>query len=63
MPSQDPQDLQDSLDSPEVLARQVSKETEDFQGHLVLLDLLVHLVLKELQDTLERRETQATPSQ
>lgn len=63
VPFQDPRDLQDHPDSQEILAPRVSKETEDFQEHLVVLDLLVVLVLKVLQDTPERRETQVMPSQ
>lgn len=61
--SPDPQDLQDSPGSLERLVAQVSKETEDFQEHLVQLDLLVHPVFWVLQDSLERRETQAMLSQ
>lgn len=62
MPSQDPKDLQDSPDSLELLVPQVSKETEDFQEHLVPQDPLVPRVLKVLQDSPERRETEAKPS-
>lgn len=61
-PSQDPQDLQDSQDSLDLLELKVSKETEDFKEHPVLLDLLVPPVLRVLQDSPERRETQAMPS-
>lgn len=63
MVSQDPKDLQDSPDSLELPALQVSKETEDFQEHLVALGHLVPLVLQVLQDFPDRRETQATLSQ
>lgn len=62
MASPDPQDLQESLDSQELLVAQVLKETEDSQEHLVHLVPLVPLVLKVLQDSLERRETQVMPS-
>lgn len=63
MASQDPQDLQDSPVSLDLLAAQVAKETEDIQEHLVSLDPLVPLVVQVLQDSPERRETQAMLSQ
>lgn len=62
MASKDPKDLQESLDSQDLLAAQVLRETEDSQEHLVHLAPLVPPVLKVLQDSLERRETQAMPS-
>lgn len=63
MPSQDPQDLLDHLDSQELLAALVSKEIEDFQEHLVLLAHLVPPDFKVLQDSLERKVTLVMPSQ
>lgn len=59
----DLQELQDNLDSQGVPVLRVSKETEDSQEPLDHLDLLVSLGLKVLQDSMERRESQAMPSQ
>lgn len=58
-----PQGLQDPRDSQALLARKVSRETKVFQEEQDFLDRLVPLVLKVLQVSLERRETQEKPSQ
>lgn len=63
VPSLDPQDLQDSPDSLDLLELQVSREREDTQDRLDFPAPLASLVLKVLQDSLERRETQVMPSQ
>lgn len=59
----DLQDLQDSLDCPDLLVAQVLKETEDYREHLAVSAHLVLLVLKVLQDSPERKETRVRPLQ
>lgn len=63
VPFQDPKDLQDSQDSQEPLVVQVPKVTEAFQELQAVLDLLAPPVLKVLQGSQERRETQVMLSQ
>lgn len=61
--SRDHQDLQDSLDSQDLLVAQVLKESEDSREDLALLVPLVHLVPKVLLDSLEKKETLEKPFQ